>query len=424
MLEKIRNASVISHSLIYLVSSVIAKGAPLLLLPFLTHILEPEEFGLLAIFLVVNSLYGAFIGMNLHANVTKNFFSCSRSRLALITGNVLIILIVSFVAYFLVTLLLVFSVDFFLSIPSDFFLLLPFLSVFTMLNQIHLTVLRNEGRAYRFGVFEISNAFISVGVSAFFLIVLGFGWLSQILGMFVSNFLLSLFGLFYLKKYRFLDFSFSKIECATILKISVPLIPHVLGGVIVTTSDRLFIESMVGLEAVALYSVGYSFGMLVALFTDSLVKAWSPWFYMQLAKPTHERKIRIVQTTYAYLIFVFVLAFVVSSICEVLLPYVVDERYLESSNFILWVALGYAVQGIYKIFLPYLVHISKTKFLAFSSVTAASSNISLNYFLIPEYGALGASYATIMSFAISSALVFEYQRRRFPMPWSLFSFKK
>ena len=118
------------------------------------------------------------------------------------------------------------------------------------------------------------------------------------------------------------------------------------------------------------------------------------------------------------------MAFVVSSICEVLLPYVVDERYLESSNFILWVALGYAVQGIYKIFLPYLVHINKTTFLAFSSVTAASSNISLNYLLIPEYGALGASYATIMSFAISSALVFEYQRRRFPMPWSLCSFKK
>ncbi len=41
---------------------------------------------------------------------------------------------------------------------------------------------------------------------------------------------------------------------------------------------------------------------------------------------------------------------------------------------------GYAVHGVYKIFFPYLVHIGKTSFLAFSTVTAALVNLVLNYF--------------------------------------------
>ena len=38
---------------------------------------------------------------------------------------------------------------------------------------------------------------------------------------------------------------------------------------------------------------------------------------------------------------------------------------------------------------------------------------------IPKYGALGAAYATILAFAVSAILVFEYQRRNFWMPWLL-----
>ena len=102
---------VIKNSFIYLSASVISKGAPFLLLPFLTSYLEPAEFGILAIFLVMNALYGAFIGMAMHANVTKNFFHRTKPELAIITGNVFFILLATTGFYFLVTLLLLFFFD-------------------------------------------------------------------------------------------------------------------------------------------------------------------------------------------------------------------------------------------------------------------------------------------------------------------------
>ena len=79
---------IIKNISIYLSASVISKGAPFLMLPFLTSYLQPTEFGILAIFLVMNGIYSAFIGMAMNANVTKNFFHRSKPELAVIIGNI------------------------------------------------------------------------------------------------------------------------------------------------------------------------------------------------------------------------------------------------------------------------------------------------------------------------------------------------
>ena len=408
---------VVKNSIIYLSASIISKAAPFSLLPFATSYLAPNDFGILTMFLVMNSLFCALVGMSMHTSVTKNFFRKSKSEVALIIGNVFFVLCATTVFYLVISLMVFVVSESFFSIPSVFLLILPILAFLTMANQIHLTVLRNEGRAYTFGIFEVLNAFLSVGVTIFCMGYLSLGWFSQVIGVACASLQLSIIGIGYLYKRGYLNFIFSKVVAVSILKLSIPLIPHVLGGIVIAISDRLFIEQFVGLETVAFYSIGYSFGMIVALFTDALIKAWSPWFYQQLVEPDQECKLKIVRSTYFYLISVFVFAYVISVLGNFILPYVVDARYIDASIYIWWVALGYAFHGVYKIFFPYLVHINKTAFLGFSTFVAAIINLILNYLLIPEYGALGAAYATIFSFFISACLVFEYQRRKYPMPW-------
>ncbi|MCK4442185.1 MAG: polysaccharide biosynthesis C-terminal domain-containing protein, partial [Sulfurovaceae bacterium] len=303
--------------------------------------------------------------------------------------------------------------------PSYWLLAIPFISVMLMINEMNTTILRNEQRAYMFGIFEISNTFIKLSLTVVFLVVFSFGWYSQIIGTLIGAFIFFIIGLVYMKKRDYISMHYKKEKIKSILNISVPLIPHVLGGVIIAVSDRLFIEKMVNIEAVGIYSVGYMFGMVVLLFSDAFVKAWSPWFYKNLAQPTDSKKQKIVKYTYIYIFFIFILAILISIIGELILPYVVDEKFYGASEFILWVALGYAIFGVYQIFFPYLVHINKTSFLAFSTVTAAILNLIFNYLLIKQFGAIGATYATIIAFIVSAGLVFWYQSKSYPMPWRL-----
>lgn len=401
-------------------SSILAKAIPFLLLPILTSYLSPEEYGKLSIFLIFISLYSALIGMALHTNIASNFFKVKKDELAVIVGNIFFILLFATIFYFILTLGISSFYEEFFTIPTSFFLIIPVLIFMEMINTFNTTILRNEQRAYMFGLFEVSSTAIVMGVTVFCLTILGFGWYSQIVGIFTGGVVFSFVGIFYMYGRGYIKMKFDKEKIKSILNISIPLVPHLLATMIMAVSDRLFIEDMVGIKDVGLYSVGYSFGMIVMLVTDAFMKAWTPWFFKKLANPTEKDIKEIVKYTYFYIVCIFVTAIVIALVAKFILPYFVDEKYYAASNFILWVALGYAIRGVYQIFFPYLVHVNKTKFLAVCTGTAAIVNLLLNYFLIKAFGSIGAAYATAGAFFISALMVFWYQQKYYKMPWFKF----
>ena len=407
----------IKNSIIYLSSSILSKAIPFLLLPIMTKYLSPEEYGILSIYLILISFYSAFVEMNIQVNISKNFFKTSKEDLSLVIGNILIIVSLTFSIYLILTYFITLFFDNIFSIPSEWILAIPFICVMLTINTINTTILRNEQRAYMFGIFEISNTFIKMSLTILFLVVFSLSWYSQVLGLLIGSIVFFIIGILYMKKRDYIIMQYNQEKIKSILKISLPLIPHVLAGVVIAMSDRLFIEQMIGLEAAGIYSVGYMFGMLVMLFSDAFTRSWSPWLYKSLVDPTDDKKRKIVKYSYIYIVGIFLLAILLSFVSELIMPYFVDEKFYQAKEFILWIALGYAVQGVYKIFLPYLVHISKTSFLAFSTMTAAIINLILNYFFIENYGTIGAAYATIASFSVSAVLVFWYQNKNYDMPW-------
>lgn len=408
---------IIKNGTIYLGTSIINKAIPFLLLPIITRYLTPADYGILAIFLILNNFLGAFVGMAMHTNVSLNYYSVPRAELAKIIGNIMIILSFTSSMVFVIILGVSMIWDTVFSIPSYYLLAMPFLAFMMMVNTMNMTILRNEGNAYTFGFFEVSSMLINISVTVFLLVIYGMGWLSQVAGMVVAYSVFFLIAIFYMRKRNYLDFEYSREKIQSILKLSIPLIPHAIGGIIISLSDRLFIERMVGLEAVGLYSLGYSFGMIVLLFTDSFIKSWSPWFYKSLTSPTDDEKKKIVQYSYIYIVGVFGLAILITLVAKFVLPFMVTEAFYGADEYIFWISLGYAIQGVYKIFFPYLVHIRKTGFLAVSTGLAAILNLVLNYFLINEFGAIGAAYATVVSFTLSAWMVFWYQNKNYPMPW-------
>ena len=410
---------VIKSSIIYLGSSILNKAIPFLLLPILTKYLSPEEYGVLSIFQLMISFFTAFVGMAIHTNVSKNFFKYSKNQTSLMIGNILMILSLTTLIYFIITLGVSFCYQKIFSVPSNWVVIIPLLSFMFMINTINLTILRNQEKAVLFGVYEVANTAVNMGVTILLLLMYHYGWYARAGGIIVAYTLFFIISLLHMRKNGFIILQYDRKEVRKILKLSIPLIPHVVGGIIITLSDRFFIERMVSLEMVGIYSVGYMFGMVVILFTDAFLKAWSPWFYKMLSNADNTKKLKIVKYSYLYILATFIIAFGISIFAKFIIPYVVDVRYAGAEVYVFWIAIGYAVHGVYKIFFPYLVHISKTAFLGISTVIAALLNLIFNYFLIKEFGAIGAAYATVLSFIVSASLVFWYQNKHFKMPWLL-----
>jgi O-antigen/teichoic acid export membrane protein len=353
-------------------------------------------------------------------NISKNFFKYTKQQTSLMIGNILMILSLTTLIYFVITLGVSFYYQEIFSVPSNWVVIIPLLSFMFMINTINLTILRNQEKAYLFGVFEVINTAINMGVTILLLIMYHYGWYARVGGIIVAYTLFFIISLLHMRKNGFIILRYDREEVRKILKLSIPLIPHVVGGIIIALSDRFFIERMVSLEMVGIYSVGYMFGMVVILFTDAFLKAWSPWFYKMLSDANSTKKLKIVKYSYLYILVTFIIAFGISIFAKFIIPYVVDVRYAGAEIYVFWIAIGYAVHGVYKIFFPYLVHISKTAFLGVSTVIAAVLNLIFNYFLIKEFGAIGAAYSTVLSFIVSASLVFWYQNKHFKMPWFFF----
>ena len=139
-----RNMQIVKSFAIYLGSSILSKMIPFLLLPVMAKYLSPEEYGALSIYLIFITLYGAFIGMALHTNVSRNFYKVPKEELSIYIGNIFYVLMSTFMIYFILTYVLMLFFETIFSISTQWLLLLPIISVMGMVNELNTTILRNE----------------------------------------------------------------------------------------------------------------------------------------------------------------------------------------------------------------------------------------------------------------------------------------
>ena len=415
--HKFKNSKLFQGFSIYFGTSLINKALPFFLLPVLTRYLSSSEYGVLAVYQVLVAFSMPFVGMNMHNNITRNFFKQSHEYLAkLIFNLVLILFVTSSIFFVFIGCYIHFGGESF-DIPSRWIYILPVLAMMNMINQFNLTIFRNQQRPFAYGIFEISMTLLNLSSTLVLVIIYFKGWEGRAGGMFFSTVVFGVISFTRLKKANFIIFKIDSIKIKEILKISLPLIPHSLGSAVITLSDRLFIKQMIGTDTVGVYSVGYQFGMILLLVVGSFSRSWSPWFHQKLAKPTFDAKSKIVKATYVYVFIIIILAASITVISRFLIPRMTTQPFYGASIYVGWVAAAYAFNGMYTMVFPYSVLVGKTSFMGLITFLGACFNLIGNYYLIKLNGSVGAAQSTLLSYMFMFVAVWWYSNRLFPMPW-------
>ena len=97
--------------------------------------------------------------------------------------------------------------------------------------------------------------------------------------------------------------------------------------------------------------------------------------------------------------------------------YFIDLRYVEAVKYVFWVALGYCFWGGYMLFSGFIFFFKRNYILGWLSIFNVITNLILNYILINAYGAIGAAYATALSFLLIMLMVMYITHRFMPLPW-------
>jgi O-antigen/teichoic acid export membrane protein len=205
-----------------------------------------------------------------------------------------------------------------------------------------------------------------------------------------------------------------------VARVSLPLAPHALGTAVITLSDRVFLQRMLGADSVGIYTVGYQLGMIMTLFILAFSRSWSPWLFEMLANETPATRPRLARATYLYAIVIFGLAGGLTAAAPLLVDLMATAAFGGAVSVVGWVAFGYGFQGLYTMVFPYTVHAGRTAFVSVVTVAAAVVNMAANYVLIGLNGTVGAAQATLLAYIVMFAGVLAFVQSFYPLPWLRF----
>lgn len=406
---------------IYTFSSFFSAGLSFLLLPVFTHYLSKEDYGIIGLITTSVALLVPFIGLSSHGTIQAEYYRLSRDKLANYISTTLWNSFIVFALFLLIAFLVSNLISATIGLPQDWIWLIPFMALFSIPIAILLVLLQSENKPILYGIFSITQAIVGIGIGLFFVIVLDYHWKGRMLGIVLTGLLFFIISIIILYRKKLFNFSYNLSYSKSAILFGLPLIPHAVGGFIIESSDRYFIASMLDLSELGIYNLGYQIGGLIGMLDAAFVQAFIPFFYENVEKNTKESNIKVVRISYLYLIGLLASVIGLYIFAPFLFTIFIDKKFLAGERFVFMIALGYFFVGVYKMFAGYIFYFKKTKYLAYLALINVVLNLILNYFLIKHYGAMGAAYATTISYFVVAVLIIIVSNRVHRMPWLNFS---
>jgi len=414
-------SSFVKNSSVYVFSSIISAAIPFMLLPVFTRYLTPNEYGQIAMFSLLTTALAAVVGLSVIGAANRRFFDedVTKLQLARFNGNCFIILLFSTSFALLMLAVIDQWLTNYLGIPLTW-LYLAVLSVFmNFILRMRLGQWQIRGKAKAYAILQISNAFIVLVFSLLLVVLYHIGPNGRVYGIVITSILVGFIAYFTLSKDELIVFKYNSVDIKNALSFGVPLIPHVLGGVLLLSIDRLLINKELGLQMTGIYMVAINLGSALNLIFNSINKAYTPWLFAELNKNDEIKKIIIVKNTYLYFVFLIVMSLLSFFIAPPLIKLIVGEKFHQAADVLPIIVTGQVFRGMYFMVTNYIFYIKKTKYLSYVTISSGGINIALLLLLIPEYGLYGAAFATLIANVCQFLCTWIVSAKSYKMPWML-----
>lgn len=132
-------------------------------------------------------------------------------------------------------------------------------------------------------------------------------------------------------------------------------------------------------------------------------------------------EVQIVRVSYIIILGLLAILLFLTFAAPLFFKHLINVKYQEGIRYVFWVGLGYFFWGVYVVFAGYIYFFKKTKILGFLAIVNVVLNIALNYLLISKFGAIGAAYATCISFFVVMLIIMKFSTKFVQLPWFNFN---
>jgi O-antigen/teichoic acid export membrane protein len=277
-------------------------------------------------------------------------------------------------------------------------------------------VLRMERRSVIFSLMTLARSVMTIVLRLLFVINVGLG----VTGLYLADVVVTATLMAVLARWfaPLIRAVFSRQVLRETLAFGLPRVPHAAAQQVLAVGDKFILKLRhVSVENIGIYSMAVSFGLTQKLFLSAFEIAWAPFYYATIREPDAGRVFRTI-TTYA----VAVLALLSAGLAAVgretaalmthgrlLRP--LDPRWAAVDVVIVWTSVGVFFQGVYLLTSIGLNITKRTQYYPIATMTAAATNVALNFLWIPRHGMVGAAWANGAAYALQAALGYVLSQR-------------
>lgn len=404
-------------TVIYGGGNLLNKLLTFMLVPIFTRYLRPEDYGIVAMLALLNMVVAGIFSLGTINSLGICYFveekAEERGRVIWTTAGIIALscalwLAIAWASAPLISRLL-------LGDPTRGHLVLLSLTTLTLntLSAPFTSYLRLEERALTFVKISLVGAILTLVLNILAVVYLGRG----VQGMLEATLIAAAVSLLlsFAIVLRDLHPRWSAKLVAPLLRIGYPSIFGLGAFFMIDWADRFFLQRLIGVAEVGVYSVGYTIGMVMALIAEGTFgSAWPP-FYMSFISRRDEA-IALFGSILKYCVFAFgaltAMFFLFARPVVVLLT---APPYHEAYTVVGLIAAAYMLKACYLILLPALYFEKKLHIQSSVEWGAALVNATLCVLLIPIFRMRGAAAATVISYMVLPALTYFIARRYLPV---------
>ncbi len=411
----LRNRSIAQFA-IYALGQAAIPVISFLLLPLYSKRLVPEEFGIYGLILVLVNVLVMIDGFGLTNSFSIRFFKVDHQQAVNYVYDVLLLFLgltaLTFVAFLpgRKWILGLFNLEIGNDVLGKVFLTV----LLTLFSSFLTNELRMRQKAMFFIAINISQAVIFLSCNVYFLVYLRQGYVAFLNSKIVSLGVTAALGVVYLlRTYRICEYRLRTDDVRVLARIGLPLVPHAILMMVITSSDRLIITHVLNTSAVGIFVMASNLGRTFGTFFQT------PFF--DTLTPILLKKYSIGEAEYREGMSRYWMVLLVSSYAVMLMIYVVldifyryfiGQDYWSSSGLVLPIMISTFVWGMGL----YLGHTLLAKEITYMSpfITLASGIVSIagNLLLLPRIGLVGAALSSIACYLMYFLASYAITQRR------------
>lgn len=403
---------------IYAAANLTSAAVPFLLLPLLTRVLSPAEYGKVVSFSMLITACMMLSGLNAHAALGVAWFKRSRDTLPAFAATAVMLAVVStMVVAGLAGLVLAIWPHLASGLSPWWGAAAAVTAGAGVLLQCRLVLWQSQQKPLPNAALQVSSSTLNVTLSLFAVLWLGQGGDGRNWGVLLAAMCMAFIAVALLARAGELRWQPQAAHFRDLVAFGLPLVLHSLAGILLATTDRWTVSSFLGAHALGVYGASAQLGMVMSIVADAFVKAYGPWLYAKLASDQQGDRYCATGAIYVAAPMFFVLAALVGVVLYLTAGWVLGSQYGEATVVLPWFMLGGAFNGVYLCTSVLFFFSARTGLLSMATLSAAVFGAACTWYLTYRLGMVGAAvgYAAtqgLLAFFTTTVAVVS-----FDLPW-------